>query len=101
MGLADRPGQVVGPSVIYPEGSEVCSLRTGLYVCTADRPGLGAGPSAVLTREGRPLHSPCIIVRTVRPGSADHPQMPNWFGQGLCVLGTCTTDCPGPEPGQY
>jgi hypothetical protein len=29
-----------------------------LYVCTADRPGLGPGPSVVLTREGRPLHSP-------------------------------------------
>jgi hypothetical protein len=29
MGLADRTGQVAGPFVIYPEGSEVCSLRTG------------------------------------------------------------------------
>jgi hypothetical protein len=29
MGLADRPGQVAGPSVIYPEGSKLCSLRTG------------------------------------------------------------------------
>jgi hypothetical protein len=29
MGLADCPGQVAGPSAIYPEGSEVCSLRTG------------------------------------------------------------------------
>jgi hypothetical protein len=29
MGLADRPGQVGGPSVIHPVGSEVCSLRTG------------------------------------------------------------------------
>jgi hypothetical protein len=29
MGSVDRPGQVVGPSAIYPEGSEVCSLRTG------------------------------------------------------------------------
>jgi hypothetical protein len=51
MGLADRPGQVTGPSAIYPEGSEVCSLGLVLYVCTVDRPGLGAGPSAVLTRE--------------------------------------------------
>jgi hypothetical protein len=58
-----------------------------MFVCTVDRPGLGAGPSAVLTREGRPLHSPCISVRTVRPGSADRPQVPNWFGQGLCVFG--------------
>jgi hypothetical protein len=33
------------------------------------------------------VDSPCIIVRTVRPGSADRPQMPNWFGQGLCVFG--------------
>jgi hypothetical protein len=80
MGLADRPGQVAGPSAIYPEGSEICSLRTG-PVC------LYCGPSTVLTREGRPLHSPCIIVRTVRPGSADRPQVPNQFGQGLCVFG--------------
>jgi hypothetical protein len=29
MGLADRPGQVAGPSVIHLEGSEVCSLQTG------------------------------------------------------------------------
>jgi hypothetical protein len=29
MGLADRPGQVVGPSAIYPEGFEACSLQTG------------------------------------------------------------------------
>jgi hypothetical protein len=85
MGLADRPGQVAGPSAIYPEGSEVCSLRTG-PVC-ADRPGLGAGPSAVLTREGHPQHSPCIIVRTIRPGSTDRPQVLNEFGQGLCVFG--------------
>jgi hypothetical protein len=70
MGLADRPAQVAGPSAIYPEESEVCSLRTG-PVC------LYRGPSVVLTREGRPLHSPCIIVRTVRPGSADRPQVPN------------------------
>jgi hypothetical protein len=54
---------------------------------SADHPSLGAGPSAVLTREGRPLHSPCIIVRTVRPRLADRPQVPNWFGQGLCVFG--------------
>jgi hypothetical protein len=29
MGLVDHPGQVAGSSAIYPEGSEVCSLRTG------------------------------------------------------------------------
>jgi hypothetical protein len=29
MGLADRSGQVAGLSAIYPEGSKVCSLRTG------------------------------------------------------------------------
>ena len=48
MGLADRPGQVAGPSVIYPEGSEVCSLRTG-PVC------LYCGPSGPW---GRTVRSP-------------------------------------------
>jgi hypothetical protein len=57
-----------------------------LYICTVDRPGLEAGPSAVLTREGCSLHSPCIFVQTVRTGSADRPQVPNWFGQRLCVF---------------
>ena len=40
MGLVDHPGQVAGSSAIYPEGSEVCSLRTGpvcLY-CGPSRP---------------------------------------------------------------
>jgi hypothetical protein len=27
------------------------------------------------------------FVRTVRPYRADRPQVPNWFGQGLCVFG--------------
>jgi hypothetical protein len=58
-----------------------------LYIYIADRPGLGAGPSAVLTREGCSRHSPCIIVWTVWPCRADRSQVPNWFGQGLCVFG--------------
>jgi hypothetical protein len=76
-----------GPSAIHPVGTEVVHFGLVLYICTADRPGLGARLSAVLTREGYSLHSPCIIVRTVRPGSADCPQVPNLFGQGLCVFG--------------
>jgi hypothetical protein len=28
-------------------------------------------------------------------------QVPNWFGQGLCGFGICTTDCPEDKPGQY
>jgi hypothetical protein len=87
MGLADRPGQVGGPSAIHPEGTKVVQFGLVLYICTADRPGLGAGSSAVLTREGCSLHSPCIIMRTVWLGSADGPQVPNLFGQGLCVFG--------------
>jgi hypothetical protein len=70
MGLVDRPRSIQrGPKYVY--------FGLVLYVCTADHPGLGVGPSAVLTREGRPLHSPCIIVQTVRPGSMDRPQVPN------------------------
>jgi hypothetical protein len=46
--LADRADQVVGPSAIYPEGSEVCSLRTG-PVC------LYCGPSGPW---GRTVRSP-------------------------------------------
>jgi hypothetical protein len=80
MGLADRPGQVGGPSAIHPVGTEVVHFGLVLYNCTADHPGLGAGPSAVLTRDGCSLHSPYIIVRTVRPGSTDCPQVPNLFG---------------------
>jgi hypothetical protein len=66
-----------------------------LYICTADCPGLGAGPSTNLTREGCSWHSPCIIVRTVRHCRADRPQVPNWFGQGLCVLGHLYYDLSG------
>jgi hypothetical protein len=44
-----------------------------------DHPGLGVGPSAVLTREGLSLRSPCVFVWTVWPGSADRPQVPNWI----------------------
>jgi hypothetical protein len=87
MGLADHPGQVGRPSAIHPVGTEVVHFGLVLYICTADHPGLVAGPSVVLTREGCSLHSPGIIVRTVRPGSVDHPQVPNLFGQGLCVFG--------------
>jgi hypothetical protein len=87
MGLADRPGQVGGPSAIHPVGPKYVHFGLVLYICTVDRPGLVAGLSAVLTREDCSLHSPCIIVRTVRPGSTDRPQVPNWFGQGLCVFG--------------
>jgi hypothetical protein len=87
MGLADRPAQVGGPSAIHPVGSKVCSLRTGpvhLY-CGPSRPW--GRTSVVLTREGCSLHSPCNVVQTVRPGTTDRPQVPNWFGQGLCVFG--------------
>jgi hypothetical protein len=86
MGLADRPGQVGGLSTIHPVETEVVHFGLVLYICIVNCPGLGTGPSAVLTREGCSLHSPCIIVRTVRPGLADRPQVPNWFGQGLCVF---------------
>jgi hypothetical protein len=86
MGLADRLGQVGGPSAIHPVETEVVHFELVLYICIADRSGLGAGPSAVVTIEGCSLHSPCIIVRTVRPRSADRPQVPNLFGQGLCVF---------------
>jgi hypothetical protein len=48
MGLANRPGQAVGPSAIYSEGSEVCSLWTGA-VC------LYCGPSGPW---GRTILSP-------------------------------------------
>jgi hypothetical protein len=86
-GLADRPGQVGGPSVIHPVVVRSMFNSLFLYIYTADRPGLRAEPSVVLTREGCSRHSPCIIVRTVRPCRADSPQVPNWFGQGLCVFG--------------
>jgi hypothetical protein len=77
MGLVDRPGQVARPSAIYQRDPKYVLFRQVLYICTADHPGLRARPSVVLTREGRPLHSPCIIVRTVRPGSTDRSQVPN------------------------
>ena len=87
LGCADRPGLEGGPSAILQWGPKTVHFGQVLFICTTDRPGLGAGPSAVLTREGRSLHSPYIIVRIVRPGLADRSQVPNWFGQGLCVFG--------------
>jgi hypothetical protein len=53
-----------------------------LFLCTADCPSLGAGPSAVLTREDCFRDSPWIIVRTVWTWWADSPQVPNmvWAG---------------------
>jgi hypothetical protein len=80
MGSVDRPRSIQrGPKYVH--------FGLVLHVCTAHRSGLVAELSAVLTRECRLLHSPCIIVRTVRLGSADRPQVPNWFGQVLCVFG--------------
>ena len=87
LGCADRPGLEGGPSAIHQWGPKSDHFEHVLFLCTADRPGLGAGPSTVLTIEGCSLHSPCIFVWTVRPGSADRPQVPIWFGQGLCVFG--------------
>jgi hypothetical protein len=87
MGLADHRGQVGGPSAIHPVVVRSMLTSLFLYICTPDRPGLGAGPSVVLSREGCFRHSPCIIVRTVQLCRADRPQVPNWFGQGLCVFG--------------
>jgi hypothetical protein len=44
---SDRPRSIQrGPKYVH--------FGLVLYVCTADRPGLGAGPFTVLTREGSP-----------------------------------------------
>jgi hypothetical protein len=75
MGLADRPGQVVGPFAIYPVGSEVCSLRTG-PVCLYCRP---FGPWG----------------RTVR--SPDQKGSPS--AQSLCNYADCSAEVGGPFVG--
>jgi hypothetical protein len=94
MGLADRPRSIQwGPKYVH--------FGLVMYICIADRPGLEAGPSAVLTREICSLHSPCIIMWIVRPESAGRPQVPISLGRDCVFLGTCTTNCPGPKPRQY
>jgi hypothetical protein len=79
--------EIGGPSAILQWGLKYVYFGLVLFICTANRPDLGAGPSTVLTREDCSLHSPYFIVRTVQPGSADRPRVPNGFGQGVCVFG--------------
>jgi hypothetical protein len=75
MGLEDRWGQVAGSSVIYPEGSKVCSLRTG-PVCLYCRP---SGPWG----------------RTVRnPDQRGSP-----FAQSLYNCADCSAGVGGPPSG--
>jgi hypothetical protein len=66
MGLADRPGQVAGPSTIYPEGSEVCSLRTG-PIC------LYCGPSKPWCRTVRSPDQRGLPSAQSLYNSADYP----------------------------
>jgi hypothetical protein len=75
MGLADRPGQVGGPSAIHPVGSEVCSLWTG-PVC------LYCGPSGPW---GRTVRSP------------DQRGSPS--AQSLCNCADCPAGVGGPFAG--
>jgi hypothetical protein len=53
---ADRPGQEAGLSVSHLERSKECSYHGVRSICIADRLGLVARTSAVLTREGPKLH---------------------------------------------
>jgi hypothetical protein len=89
--LSFRVGGPSGPggrTVRDPSrGVQSVSFGEVQHVCTADRPGLGAGPFAVLTREGLSLCSPCVFVRTVRPRSADRPHVPNWIWAGTVFFG--------------
>jgi hypothetical protein len=72
---ADRPGQVAGPSAIYPEGSDVCSLRTGpVHVY--------CGPSGPW---GRTVRSP------------DQRGSPS--AQSLYYCADCPTEVGGPSAG--
>jgi hypothetical protein len=72
------------------------------YFCTTDRPGLGARPSTVLTREVVDLHEPLS-------GCADHPtgvdgpsaSAKSILGMDCVFLVVCTTDCPSFKLGQY
>jgi hypothetical protein len=68
---------------------EVQSFLTyvGRSVCTADRPGLRAEPSAVLTREGISLHkSLCACAH--RPAMCGEPFVCGKMGLGRdCVFG--------------
>jgi hypothetical protein len=82
LGCADRPGLEGGPSAIHQRGPKSDHFRPMWFFCTADRPGLRTRLFAVLTREGCFRDSPWIIVRTVRLGWADSPQVPNmvWTG---------------------
>jgi hypothetical protein len=68
---ADRPGQEAGPSASHLERSKECSYHRIRSICTADRLGLVARTSAVLTREGPKLHMypcPCADRPTVVRG---------------------------------
>jgi hypothetical protein len=69
-----------------PVGPKSAHFGLLLFLWTMDRPGLGAGQSAVLTREVCFRDSPWIIVRTVRLGWRIVRRCQIWFGQGLCVF---------------
>jgi hypothetical protein len=63
MGSVDCPGLEAGPSSIHPEGYEVCSLWIGPVCLYCGPSGLGAGSSALLTRENLSLHkSMCVCA---------------------------------------
>jgi hypothetical protein len=70
------------------------------YICTVDRPGLGAGPSAVLTREGPSLHM-SLCACADRPAKVGGPFVgaKTDLSKDCVFLVRCTTDCPGFEPG--
>jgi hypothetical protein len=72
---ADRPWSTRGVR-------SLTTLEAILFLCTADRPGLRARPSAVMTREGWFRASPWIIAWTVRLCWADSLQLSNMFWTG-------------------
>jgi hypothetical protein len=101
MGLADRPGQVDGPSAIHQVGRS-SSLRNGPI-------HLYCGPSGpwgrtVRSPDQRGLLSAQSLYYCVDcPARVGGPSAGAKFvlGRDCVFLGTCTMDCSGHKPGQY
>jgi hypothetical protein len=92
---------VGGPSAILKWGPKYVYFGLALFICTADRSGLGVGPSAVLTREGRLGTVPVLLCGPSGQGRRTVRRCQVGLGRDCVFLDVSTTDCPEDKPRQY